>query len=496
MNILPASAAPTTLYDVGAIKEYKQWSAYNPAYTVSKSSSSVVQLMSNDGGLGDAYIMIPFERSYLDGKKLQISWRWYDDWSGSYYTLAELFVVNHDNNRHLENSGEFRTQNDAQHPVTDYTYLTACSYGATSNGGWVNWRTDTSATLSLSGFSSNVITVMIRAVDYWIADTTGLEVDYLRVLDSNNNVLNEYHFTTYENVFMEKTSGYYDYGLLRKPTFVHWGTQDYDDDSGGQDEEQTSGDISDYIYDLFSATSKYPYLENYWATTQPDTVYSSVQYSETYYDFSAIYYKGHYWKTQQQGICGIPGCTFYHRGVVDNEGYSVQPIGVITDHYLHYNVNEGKSDGNKWRGTHDFVFLWACMHGDSTWLGDIEDHSWGLASSWMDIEDASTNLALEGSGAGADHVFISFDYISPWYTQAAETYPFNYGHFVYLFFDYALTPGYTIQDALNDASWDVNSCSYTSSDLRNGVGVWNPWIGDYSDSRMRVYGDWSYQLPR
>jgi hypothetical protein len=496
ITILPVEAAPTTLYDVGAIKEYKQWSAYNPAYTASKSSSSVVQLMSTDGGLGDAYIMIPFERDYLNGKKLQVSWRWYLDYSSNYYTLAEMYVVDHENNRHLENSGEFSTQSDAQHPVTDYNYVTACSYGATCNGDWISWRTDTSSTLSLSGFSSNVVSVMIRAVDYWTADTTGLEVDYLKVLDSNDNVLHTYDFTYYENVFMEQTNTNYDYGLLRKPSFVHWGTTDYTPDSGGDDELSASGDISDYICDLFSATNKYPYLENYWADTQPDYVYSSAQYSEAYYDYSIIFYKGHYWLTGQQGICGIPGCTFYHRGVVDNEGYSTQPVGVITDHYLHYNVNEGKNDGGKWRGTHDFVFLWACMHGDSSWLGDIEDHSWGLASSWMDIEDASTNLAFEGSGAGADHVFISFDYISPWYTQDAEQSPFNYGHFIYLFWEYALTPGYTIEEALNDASEDVNNISYSSSELRNGLTVYQPWPNQPDTTRMRVYGDWSYQIPR
>ncbi|MCW4003488.1 MAG: hypothetical protein NWE95_06215 [Candidatus Bathyarchaeota archaeon] len=424
-----------------------------------------------------------------------MSWRWYLDWSNNYYTLAELYVVDHEHNRRLENSGEFRTQSDAQHPVTDYNYIPACSYGAICNGSWIDWRTDTSSTLSLSSFSSNVVTVMIRAVDYWIADTTGLEVDYIKVLDSNNNVLHTYDFTYYENVFMEKTSGYYDYGLLRKPSFVHWGTQDYLDDSGGYDEWWASGAISDYICDLFSATNKYPYLENYWDSTQPNDVYSSAQYSETYYDYSIIFYKGHFWLTGQQGICGNPTCTFYHRGVVDNEGYSVQPVGVIMDYWLHYYVNEGKDDGNKWRGTHDFVFLWACMHGDSSWLGDIEDHSWGLASSWMDIEDASSNLGLEGS-AGADHVFIGFDYVSPWYTQDAEQSPFNYGHFIYWFWDYALTPGYTIEEALNDASWDANGCSYLSSELRNNVLVWNPQIGDYSNSRMRVYGDWSYQIPR
>ena len=110
------------------------------------------------------------------------------------------------------------------------------------------------------------------------------------------------------------------------------------------------------------------------------------------------------------------------------------------------------------------------MHGDSSWLGDIEDHSWGLASSWMDIEDASTNLPYEsdGYGAGADHVFISFNYISPWYIQDAEMYPFNYGHFIYYFWMYALTTGYTIENALDEASWDINDCSYYDSELRTG----------------------------
>ena len=61
---------------------------------------------------------------------------------------------------------------------------------------------------------------------------------------------------------------------------------------------------------------------------------------------------------------------------------------------------------------------------------------------------------------------------------------------------YALTPGYTIQEALNAASEDVNGCNYQSSDLRNGLTVYQPWPGQPNTTRMRVYGDWGYQIPR
>lgn len=164
------------------------------------------------------------DRDYLNGHKLRIYWRWYLDYSSAFYTLANVYVVNNVNNRKLEASGEFSTYSDAEHPVTDFTYTTTCSLSETCNGGWINWRTDTSSVLNLNGWNSKV-TIMIKSVDPWIANTVGLEIDYLQILDSNNNVVRQYDFT--DKVCMEKTGGYYDYGQLRNPTSLLYGTRDY-----------------------------------------------------------------------------------------------------------------------------------------------------------------------------------------------------------------------------------------------------------------------------
>lgn len=360
INFVPVKALPTDLYNVFALKEYKQLSATNPEYTFSKSTSSVLQAMSTDPAKGDAYVLMPFDKSYLNGKKLHVYWRWYSDLSGGYpVQLAKLFVVDHNHNRSRIDEAEFDTAGDTEHPIIDYTYTTACTYGAICNGGWISWRTDTSGTLDLSSFTSYVVSVIIKTADPWTSYTTGIQVDYLQVLDASNNVLTEYHFTG--SIFMERTDTHYDYGLIRKPSCVLWGTTDYDD-SGGENERASSEGVSDYIRGLFYDTYKYQYLEDYFGEyTQPNYVYSSVEYSETYYDFSVFFYKGHFWKTEDTGDCGIPGCTYYHRGVVDDEGYGGDPVEVMKDYYLHDNINEGKSAAHKTRGTHDFVFLWACM---------------------------------------------------------------------------------------------------------------------------------------
>lgn len=502
LNVVPVKGASTTLYDVFALKEYKQWSSYSPQYTFSKSSSSILQVISTDAGFGDAYVYMPIDRDYLNGKKLRIYWHWYLDWSGTSYTLAQLYVVDHEHNRKLDNSVEFRTQGDIEHPISDYTNTLACSYTATCNGGWVDWTTDTSSVLNLNGFSSAIVSIIIKTYDPWIADTTGLQVDYLQVLDSSNNVLNEYHFTG--SVFMEETGGYYDYGLIRKPSCVLWGTTDYPEDSfppgyDNNDELWLSEQVSDYIYDLFYSTGKYPYLQDYWGdNTEPNTVYSNVEYCEEYYDYSVFFYKGHFWQTQSGGVCGVPGCSYLHRGVVDDEGYGVDPVEAIKDYLLYDNVDDGKSAAHKTRGTHDFVFLWACMHGDPNWVGDITDHGCGVAASLMDIDDVDSTLSWDGyyDPDYTDHVFISFDYISPWYIQAAQQYPYNYGHFIYQFFYYTLTSGYSISLALYAASYDVNGCSYYLSDLRNGESVWNPQAEVWNTTCMKVYGDGDYRLPR
>lgn len=416
ISILPVQAIPPLL-DVFALKEYKQWSNYNPSYTFSKSGDSVLRMMSTQSGIGDAYAFMHIAKNYLNGKKLRICWRWYYDYPNNPATLAAVYVVDNVHNRKSENSGEFRTQGDIEHPFADYTAINPLNYTATSNGGWISWDTPTSEVLNLNSFSSSSVTIMIKAVDYWIGSTTGFEVDYLQILDSNNNVLRTYHFT--DPVCMDKTGGYYDFGQLRKPTSILYGTRNYAGMDAPTGECDLSGAVSSYIYTLFYNTGKYSYLANSWGTdTEPSTVYSTTDSTERYYDYSAVFYKGHIWQFGTDNECGVPGCVLFHYGIWDDDG---EEADMIADFGIHAEVNEVITADNKFAGTHDFVFIWACGHGANDRVGVVNGtHRSGLLTSWMHLSPFVT-IGSDGyhSPDGSDHVFISFEWLSIWYMTPA-----------------------------------------------------------------------------
>jgi hypothetical protein len=491
--ILPAQAT-SPLLEVFQLKEYKQFTSYNPSFTFSKSSSSVLQMMSDDAGNGDAYAFMHIAKDYLDGKKLRVSWRWYYDYNDDPVTLSYLYVVDHQHDRRLSNSGEFSTSNNAEHPVTDYNYVTACSYPATSNGGWVSWQTATSNVLDLSSFSSSTVTIMIKNVDHWIADTVGLQVDYLQILDSSNNVLKEYHFTG--GVFMDKTGSTYDYGLTRKTTSMLYGTQDYVGIGATPGEDTLSDAVSDYIHGLFCNTGVYSYLADSWGdNTEPSTVYATTDTCERYYDYSAVFYKGHIWQwtANNPDDCDYPNCNLVHYGVFNDNGEQA-----IADYNIEDEVKEVLDETDKFAGTHDFVFIWACGHSDYALGIYDEDHSSGLLASWMGIDPASLDSDAYSSNVGTtnhnDHVFISFDWVSIEYSATAYG-SYNYGHWAYLFYDYLLQ-GYTVNEALDLATEDThNNLSYGSCALHTGFDAWNPIDQCMDTSYMHVMGDGDHKIP-
>jgi len=501
-NIAPVQAAPTDLYDVFALKEYKQWTSYNPEYTFTKPDSTTLRAMSTDSGLGDAYLFMPIDKSYLNGKKLSVRWRWYEEYSGASYTLAQLYVVNHEHNRKLVNQYEFRTQSDVEHPISDYTNIYACNYTATSNGGWVNWVTRTSGVLNLASFTSSIVCIVIKTADYWVADTAGFEVDYLQILDSNNNVLKEYHFTGY--VCMERTGTYYDNGLVRKPSFTSYGMSDYGGDDGAPANEQyLSQQVSSYICSVFSPTGKYTgnYLVNAWGpSTTNSYVNSRSNTMEQVADYSAVFYKGHISFVGR--TCGYPGCTIFHWGVWGTYNYSTP----LKDYQIGNSVNSGRDTAHRFYGTHDFVFIWACDQANNTQppdsrIGIVKDqsHSSGLLVSWMDLgpNDLNPNWSYNGyiSPDGTDHVFISFDGISMWFDYEAQLYNYDYAQFACWFYNRLLN-GYTVKQALDEASKLVNGqyVPFGSSLLYNGYTV--ILKGVPTQGKMHVLGDGNHLIPR
>jgi hypothetical protein len=492
LNALPVQATIPPLLDVFALKEYKQWSSVNPCYTFSKSDDSTLRMMSNDGGSGNAYAFMHIEKSYLNGKKLSIRWRWYYDWEDDYRTLAWLYVVNNIHNRKLIDSGEFRCQGESEHPISDFTCSLACSYAATSNGSWIDWRTDTSNVLDLSGFSSSYVTILIKNWDPWVADTVGLEVDYLQILDSNNNVLRTYHFEDEKRlVCMDKTDSYYDFGLVRRPSSMLYGTRNYADMNAPDGECDVSGGVSEYLYTMFYNTGKYGYLANSWGeNTQRFNVNSTTNSMERYYDYSAVFYKGHIW--QFGSNCNHdPGCPLVHYGIWNDDGTQG-----IADYEIDDEVIEAIDVADKFAGTHDFIFIWACGHANTTYVGSFnEAHSAGLLSSWMHLDPWTLdNDSYTSSNPDySDHVFIGFEWFSIWYKTPTGTNPYNYAHWAYYFYDSLLNYGYTVEAALDRASeLTHNGDNFGDCQLNEGF----PLQGFEGTSRMRIWGDMSHRLPR
>ncbi|WNZ28675.1 MAG: DUF2341 domain-containing protein [Candidatus Bathyarchaeota archaeon] len=498
--------------DLFQIREYDKYYSYNPNYQFIKSTSSVLEADSSLSGstpIGEAYIFIQAKKSYLDGKRIQMYWRAYFTYGGT-RDLGQVYVVD---NEHLrtKTTDEFYDNDNTQHPVMDYTYVNPLTLSNTGSG-WTSWTTQTSDVLDLSSFSSDYVTILICAGDYWIQQTTILDLDYMKILDSSNNTLKTFDFT--ETIDMEQTGTYRDYGLYRKlvdpepthgdwghpvendtPTtnnaFIIWGTQHYPSTqfnytinginytSNSAAELALSESVCDYVYDLVNDAQQY-YIRNYWGDpTQEEAVYDNVSYCETNYNYTAIFYKGHFWTTTCPWSCGNTHYVMY-----DNSSATI----------IDYEINS-----NMTSGTHDFVFLWMCEVGGTNETGGIDaNHSWGMLASWMDRDDLGSNGY--SSPDGTDHVFISFENTSVDFCIPTGFDSYNYSHFAYLFFDYALNSFMTVNEALDAASEDVfNQADFGSTALYNGYNYtwYDPRIPGYVEDKcyLRIYGDGDHIIP-
>jgi hypothetical protein len=257
----------------------------------------------------------------------------------------------------------------------------------------------------------------------------------------------------------------------------------------------TSEDVSEAIYDFFYDTGKYGYLADSWGDpTEPSTVYSTTDTTERYYDYSTVFYKGHVW-VFGDWCDHDPSCTLDHWGIWNDDG----TVG-IADYDIDDEVIEVINANNKFAGTHDFIFIWACGHGADSRVGVFdEDHSSGLLASWMHLDPSTLNN--DGYHANppdySDHVFISFEWLSIWYRTPASDPTFNYAHWAYYFYYYLLSQGYTVKDALDQASRDThNDYNYDDCPLDNLYSAWNPIDQEWQQSKMRIWGDVSHRLPR
>jgi hypothetical protein len=213
---------------------------------------------------------------------------------------------------------------------------------------------------------------------------------------------------------------------------------------------------------------------------------------ESTYDYTAVFYKGHFLTFEMANITCPWSCGNTHYFMYDNQ--TAGQYGGIKDYEIHSRMNSTK---------HDFVFLWMCEVGALSEIGGIDDdHAWGMLAAWMN----TTDLSEDGydSPDGTNRCFISFektsvDFCIP--TKSAGNW--NFGHFAYLFYGY-VTDGYlTINDALDAAAFDTcDGEAFGATELYNGYNfTWyeevsqDNWIEHEDTCYMRVYGDGDHIMP-
>ena len=234
---IPASPGKATIYiyygnpqatradnplEVGIwqVREHQVATGYYPKIAFLKYGAGTVWIDSYTAGAssyGEGYLFITAPRSYLHGKKVQIYWDAYADTSQTVF--FRVIIVN---------TELHRAQSLPTNSITNiFQWLVAAVYSTTTTG-WSGYKITTSGVLDLSSFTSSYVTLLICLPDHSTTYSTILEVDWVKILDANNNVLMTFHFT--EDLIMEVTNTYEDYGVVRKrvspePSHGAWGSE-------------------------------------------------------------------------------------------------------------------------------------------------------------------------------------------------------------------------------------------------------------------------------
>ncbi|MEM3875277.1 MAG: DUF2341 domain-containing protein [Candidatus Bathyarchaeia archaeon] len=219
--------------DVFSVREHQTSTSYYPNFRFSKPSASVIRVDSYTGGsssLGEGYVFIIVPKSYLHGKKVRVYWNQYYSYSDSRdLAISRVLVLD---------TELLRSQTLSIADITSlFPYIELTHYpGPLGTSGWKGWRTDTSSVINLTTFTSEYVTLLIRVRDGWTGQTVMTDVDWLKILDSSDNVLITYDFS--ESVVMEQTGTYEDYGLYRKyvspePGHGEWGSEEIQPSGAG-----------------------------------------------------------------------------------------------------------------------------------------------------------------------------------------------------------------------------------------------------------------------
>src|SRR4030042_3647169 len=183
-----------------SLREHKYWAAYDPVFTFSKPSSSVVRIESTVASLGHGYCFIVCDRAWLNGKYLRFLWQ------GLGFNSSAAYKV-------LLYDGEYDRSSDTDFPsgsglpTKGNGLLQTISAPATD----FTWAT-TDVLINASGGSQEKCTLFFQLKDAWIATGVYIDIDWIEVNAGSGGSGNLITETFDSAVTMEGTGTFGDYG--------------------------------------------------------------------------------------------------------------------------------------------------------------------------------------------------------------------------------------------------------------------------------------------
>jgi len=182
------------------LREHKPGGTYSPAVTFGKTDATRVYGNSTSASMAYWYILRPFLRSWLNGKKFQITWATTSSYSGMTFDVRIY-------------DGYYNYQSDTDFP--DGSAMPTKGNGLLQT---IESKTGTQAehtttqTVNVSGGNQEYCTVFVSGYDSWSAQSGQYRVHYVAILDASDNVLDAEEFEG--SVVMERTGTTKDYGYI------------------------------------------------------------------------------------------------------------------------------------------------------------------------------------------------------------------------------------------------------------------------------------------
>jgi len=191
------------------LREHKLYAAYGVDVSFTKPDSTNVRMTSTAGSLGQGWMFLIRDRSWLNGKKIRIKWSGYSSYAHTVYLRV------YDGTYNEGSDTDFPTGSDILTKGAGLLQTVRSKTGTFSEEDW------TSDPLSLGSGTQTYATITISAVDPWGGQDYYFNVDLIQLIDGST-VVYEDEFT--DDVHMDHTGSEGDHGYCSSDVQIQYVT--------------------------------------------------------------------------------------------------------------------------------------------------------------------------------------------------------------------------------------------------------------------------------